>query len=202
MKIIFFDFDGVIVDSFSMCYEISNIIRPSTADEYRAMYEGNIYHALVKRPAARPDIDFFDEYAPRLAKHKPMEGVARDIEELAEEHILVIVSSTTSRIIEDFLKEHGLRGHFKEILGSDVERSKSKKIKNILEAYEVLPEHSIFITDTLGDIKEAAECNVKSIGVTWGFHSKGKLEEGGKHVVAILGEEESIAGSVKKHFRN
>lgn len=198
MKIVFFDFDGVIVDSFSMCYEISNMIRPSTSDEYKSMYEGNIYHALAQREGGRTDIDFFDEYIPRLAKHIPIAGVARDIEELSKDHTLIIVSSTVSKIIEDFLIEHNLRGHFKEILGSDVERSKVKKVRNSLLSHGVEPKNALFVTDTLGDIKEAAECDVKSIAVTWGFHNAEKLKEGDPYM--IVDSHDGIGDAVRRYF--
>ena len=35
-----------------------------------------------------------------------------------------------------------------------------------------------FITDTLGDIKEANKVGIESIGITWGYQDKAKLQKG------------------------
>lgn len=42
MKVILFDFDGVIVDTFSLCYRIIKTRDAITEDAYRARFEGNI----------------------------------------------------------------------------------------------------------------------------------------------------------------
>jgi len=59
-----------------------------------------------------------------------------------------------------------------------VHESKVHKIKLLLEKYSMSPENTIFVTDTLGDIKEAQECNVPTLAVTWGFHARETLEKG------------------------
>ena len=41
----------------------------------------------------------------------------------------------------------------------------------------------IFITDTLGDIREAAQVAIPAIGVTWGFHPRARLEKGNPLVI-------------------
>ncbi len=48
MKVILFDFDGVVVDTFSFCYRIMNSRDSISEDVYRAKFEGNINDALKK----------------------------------------------------------------------------------------------------------------------------------------------------------
>ncbi len=180
MKIILFDFDGVIVDTFSFCYRIIDSRDSLSESEYRARFEGNINAAPKKTPQdpnAKP-FDFQGQYLTELLNCQPNKEIKTVIQELAKDHTLIIISSTISPSIAQYLEVIGLRGCFAEILGNDVEKSKVKKIQSVLERYAVKPMETVFITDTLGDIKEASECGVRSIGVTWGYHSKETLEQG------------------------
>lgn len=184
MKVILFDFDGVIVDTFSFCHRISNMRSPVTEDEYRARFEGNINDALKKvhRDSANP-FDFFSKYIPELMLCRPNMELADIIKTLARDHVLIIISSTISQPIAGFLELHGLKGLFNEILGNDVEKSKVKKIQDVLERYGIKPSETVLITDTLGDIREADVCGVRSIAVTWGYHPVETLELGNPYKV-------------------
>ncbi len=178
MKIIFFDFDGVIADTFSACFDIINARETLSADEYRARFEGNINLAIRKTPADQPPFDFFAEYNPKLMTCQPNPDIVAAIKTLAGESTLIIVSSTISSSISKYLEFFQIKDYFKEILGNDIDKSKVKKINDILARYEVAPGNTVFITDTLGDIREATECQVKSIGITWGFHPRETLQKG------------------------
>jgi phosphoglycolate phosphatase len=91
-----------------------------------------------------------------------------------------------THLINEILDREDLSSYFTEILGSDVHTSKSEKIKKLIEKYNITSKDAIYITDTLGDIKEAEGCGVKSIAVTWGFHDRKTLEKG--NPVAIIDE--------------
>jgi beta-phosphoglucomutase-like phosphatase (HAD superfamily) len=46
-KIVLFDFDGVIVDSFKPAFEVQKMIRPGinfSEDDYRKFFEGNVFN--------------------------------------------------------------------------------------------------------------------------------------------------------------
>lgn len=185
MKVILFDFDGVIVDTFSFCYRIMNSRDAISEDFYRTKFEGNINDAF-KKPEQNPDakpFDFYGQYNPELMARQPNEEVVKVIKELVRNHTLIIISSTISSSIEQFLEVHGLADAFKEILGNDVEKSKVKKINDVLQRYGIKSTETVFITDTLGDIKEANVCGVKSIAVTWGYHSSTTLEKGSPYKI-------------------
>lgn len=185
MKIILFDFDGVIVDTFSFCHRISNMKSPVTEEEYRARFEGNINDAIKQReprPTTTP-FNFFEKYTPELLLCQPNPELTQVIQTLAREYTLIIISSTISQSIAEFLDLHHLRGYFKEILGNDVEKSKIKKIQDILQRHNIPPSETVFVTDTLGDIREAEACDVRSIAVSWGFHSIETLEKGNPYKI-------------------
>lgn len=186
MNVILFDFDGVIVDSFSFCYRIIHTRDDITEEEYRTRFEGNINDAPKKpaqNTASTTPFDFFGQYTKELLLQQPHQEIIPVIQKLAQNHTLIIISSTISSPIASFLELHNLKHYFKEILGNDVEKSKVKKIQDVLQRYNIQPSETILITDTLGDIREASQCGVKSIAVTWGFHSKETLEKGQPHQI-------------------
>ena len=174
-KVVIFDFDGVITDTFDFCYQIHNTNSPTTEDEYRSKFEGNINDALKN---SKPIPDFWNLYTPKLLECKPKGGVEDVIRSLSKKYTLVVVSSTTSSAIKSFLQKFNLDKCFNEILGNDVDHSKVKKLQMVLSKYNLSPTDTIFITDTLGDIKEGKHCGIKSVAVTWGYHPIETLQKG------------------------
>ncbi|MDD5290267.1 MAG: HAD hydrolase-like protein [Patescibacteria group bacterium] len=180
-RFVLFDFDGVIMNSFQVAFEVNKMICPFLDENtYRKLFEGNINdwedptngHAKE----CRRDIDFFTEYIPRMKKEvQIVSGIKEVITELEKDYILIIISSTITSPIQEFLKERGLAKHFTQILGNDVHKSKIEKIRMVFEKYNIGPNDCVFITDTLGDVREASQVGVKSIGVTWGFHKSETL---------------------------
>lgn len=184
VKFILFDFDGVIADSFELAFEINTHMCPNiTKEDYRKLFEGNIYHnelpERVHSDLCNHDIDFFDEYIPEM-KHKVRMFPSIDtvVTELGETYTLVVISSTPSGPIAEFLKRHDLEQCFIKIMGKDVHTSKVEKIQMVFDAYAVHNKDCVFITDTLGDIEEAAKKGVGAIAVTWGFHDRATLKKG------------------------
>ena len=158
---ILFDFDGVIADSFRPAFEIQKMIYPHlTEDIYRKRFEGNINDweepINVHTEECRHDIDFFTEYIPRMKKEvQIVPGMKEVVFELEKSYTLVVISSTITSPIQEFLEGHDLANHFAQIMGNDVHKSKVKKMKMVFEKYGVAAKDCIFITDTLGDIHEA-----------------------------------------------
>lgn len=171
---VLFDFDGVIADTFTMNYEVSRSFDASlTEDEYRARFLGNINNYRSwgdEEEKKRHDDAFFSRYLPRLLEAEIYPEMAAVVKGLAKDHLLFVVSSTLSAPIEGFLKREGLDRCFSGIYGNDVHRSKVEKIKMILSGHSLDPSRCVFVTDTVGDIREARKCGVDSIAVPWGFH--------------------------------
>ncbi len=181
MKYILFDFDGVIADSFDSALEINQMIYPHrTEEEYRKLFEGNIYDTLNNvtshTEACRSDIDFMTEFSNRMENTIQLFfGLKEVIIELSKNHSLVIISSTTSAPIQKFLQANNLDTYFAWILGCDVHKSKVEKIKMVFSKYSIGPEDCVFVTDTLGDINEARKLGVRAIAVTWGYGTLNSL---------------------------
>lgn len=200
-KIVLFDFDGVLVDSFELSYQAAREAgAPVTRERQRKLFEGNLFESLkgLKNLSADHEEQYYKTYTPRLFETAPMEGIAEVLEELGEVYQLVLVSSTISSPIQGYLGMHGLARHFDWVMGGDVHKSKTVKIQMVLKEYKAKSGDCVFITDTLGDMREAAKCEVRSIGVTWGFHEKERLQKG--DFFALVDRMEDLPPAVHSFF--
>jgi HAD superfamily hydrolase (TIGR01509 family) len=203
-KFILFDFDGVIADSYEAAFEVERLICPDITETiYRRRFEGNIndwedpMHGHTG--ACRHDISFFDEYIPRMKERvKVVPGIEKVIEELAKSNTLIIISSTITSPINDFIESHGMTKYFTEVMGNDVHKSKVEKIKMVFEKHDASPKDCIFITDTLGDMREAEKTGVGAIGVSWGFQHKETLAKG--NPFRIVDNPHGVLSAVSDYF--
>jgi phosphoglycolate phosphatase len=189
MKLFLFDFDGVIVDSLAV-YEktvkdnLQKINQPivKSREEFLELFEDNFYESLKNRGI---DLDVFMKAAEdilaqvRITDMKPFPDIAPVIEELHRNHCLIVISSNDNASIKEALDFFNYDNYFKEILGSDFMFSKKGKILYAAKKYGVEPQDIYYIGDTTGDIKEGKQAGVKTVGVTWGWHSKEKMAASG-----------------------
>ncbi len=177
-KVVIFDFDGVIVDSFDAALKVAQMQRPAlTAQSYKEKFKGNIGKATYAEVLESPHIDFQTEYKKELLRLQIDEKKKKVLRLLSLEFDLHIISSTNSQSIKDFCEMQGVSECFADILGFDIEPSKVNKFRMIFDTYNLLPNDVAFVTDTVGDIEEARKANVGTIiAVTDGFHSREELE--------------------------
>jgi phosphoglycolate phosphatase len=185
MKLFLFDFDGVLVDSLDV-YEktvtdcLKDIQQPliRSREEFLELFEDNFYESLKNKGV---DLDAFMKTGEdilaqvKIKDMKPFPAVAQVIEELHKNHCLVVVSSNDYNAIKEALELFNYDGYFREILGSDFMFSKKEKILYAAKKYNVALQDIYYIGDTTGDIKEGKQAGVKTVGVTWGWHSKEKM---------------------------
>ena len=200
MKLILFDFDGVLANTEEICYQIHAVKNKDlTWKRFQEYSLGNfheIYGKAVKEGLHIEPDDFFGSYKKALEVITIHDILHDSILSLATDYRLAIISSADSSYINDFLAREDLLKCFSDVLGADIHRSKIFKIRSVLGKYNLTPENAVFITDTLGDIKEANECGVQSIGVTWGLHDRSILEKG--KPLKIIDNPQDLVKAVKE----
>ena len=185
-KFVLFDFDGVIANSYAVARETAQkMCARITDEEYRGLFEGNVYerHEAFLSPEHGPEcdhgMDWFSVFTPAFEERaKLFSGMREVIEKLSHSYVLIVVSSTLTSPIQGFLEKHHIGRYFSEVMGADVHTSKHEKIKMVFEKYGTSAPECIFITDTLGDMREAEAAGMRAIGVSWGFHTKETLMKG------------------------
>lgn len=179
IKSIIFDFDGVLVDSYQIAYKIAERIYPGlTQKEYKKMFNENYYQYEHKR---RPDIsiNFFKEYLKHEDKLIVDNQDQTNLEMLSKKNFLSINSSNINYVLQRVLENNNVLSFFSKLYGSDVEKRKTKKFKMLFKDLQIEPNQCLFIADTVGDILEAKDVNVKSLAYVGNrsYHSKNQLKK-------------------------
>lgn len=178
-----FDFDGVLVNTLQFWFKLHKQYNSDfTWEHFEEMSHGNFLDSqkkmLHEKSYVWPD-KYEESYIEMLNTVFTIEDILRNtIFKLHEKYTISIVSSSSAKIISDFINKEKLENAIEEILGYEIHTSKSIKINSLLKKYNIVPADAVYITDTLGDINEALECDVRSIGVTWGLHKRETLEQG------------------------
>ena len=185
MKLFLFDFDGVLVESLEL-YEkavslsLARMNKPLTRgrEEFLELFEGNFYESLVKKGV---DLDEFMAVSVDLlaqvdySEMKPITPMVAVIEHMQQNNILLVISSNNSQTIQTALEKFKFKDYVEKVLGSDFLLSKKDKMLFAKEEYQIVPKDIYYIGDTTGDIREGRAAGVKTVGVTWGWHSKEKM---------------------------
>jgi len=184
-NLLLFDFDGVLADSLDLYAEAVArcLLRIGTPivknrEDYLALFEGNFYESMAAKGV---DLAAFagaaKEILPGLDYDamKPFDGLIPVLEALRKENLLVVISSNGFRTISRMLDLFGFDRFFEGILGSDFLFSKKEKIAHALAKFGIDRRRTFYIGDTTGDILEAREAGVRTVAVTWGWHSREKL---------------------------
>jgi len=190
--IIMFDFDGVVADSLEVyfdeftkaCHELG-FHRLNSREAFLRLFEGNVIRQLFWAGFPMYRIRrLLRTFAPRIAEAQrrvsPFAEMPEVVRDLAAVYPVYVITSNATDTILDFLLRHNICG-IRDVLGSDKERSKVKKIRSIMRRHPGLT--PCYIGDTKGDIREARHAGAVPIAVAWGWHTVAKLLEGKPEVV-------------------
>lgn len=196
-KVILFDYDGTILDTFGEYakeyVKIAHLfgIKKNTKEDFKNLYENNLSESLAELGVEGERlIEFIYKLRePYMHDHgllNVFNGMKEVISTLSKKHDVFVITSNLTHIIEGSIKHHRITG-IKEVIGGDIEMSKVKKINSIKKKYKGYEIY--YIGDTIGDVKEAKQAEVKSIAVTWGYHSRESLKKVGADYVVDKPEE-------------
>jgi phosphoglycolate phosphatase len=182
-----FDFDGTVADSFAESLLSYNRVAPrlrlppareEDVPNLRRMSAGKLLQALGipmwKLPrlmiAVRADLhDHFHSVG-------PIPGVAQALGELARAGChLAIVTSNSEENVRNFLDRHGI-GDFQTIVAGASIFGKGTRLRRLLKTPAVDRKSSVYVGDTVPDIRAAREAGTAAVAVTWGFSDKLPLQ--------------------------
>ncbi|HEY9779621.1 MAG TPA: HAD-IA family hydrolase [Leptolyngbyaceae cyanobacterium] len=189
IKIIFFDFDGTIADTFNTLVGITNQLAVNFG--YKPLGEEEL--AQIKNLSSRQIIKYSgisifkfplllakikSELREEIYNVKAFPEIESALLELKNQvGKIVILSSNSKENILAFLETNNLQNSFDFIYTEAALFSKSKVINRILKQENIKPEESIYVGDETRDIDAAKRSRVKAIAVSWGFNSQQILAE-------------------------
>ncbi len=195
---VFFDLDGVLVDSrvpFARSVNgalTSHGLSPRPEHELH-QYLGPPLHltfrALVNdEPLVQP---YVDSYRTRYRKMAASEtvvfpGVREILEGLVDKVPLLVATSKPRALAEPLLDALNLRRFFAAVIGPGLDSENERKAVTVGRAMQELPANArpVMVGDRKHDVAAAHEHDIRAIGVLWGIGSEAELRTAGADAIA------------------
>lgn len=204
LKLIAFDFDGVIVDSLNHNIEITNktclehgCLKGISIADLQEIDEMSFNAVAVimglPQDKFKPCLEEINrQLVATYEGLQPFPGICNVIKRLDISGISsIIVTHNTEYAVNSFLKKHDIFSNFKLVYGAETEGEKAEKLAKALKELSIQPDEVVMIGDSVGDIQSSIAAGVVPLGVEWGFQNAEKLSRAG--AVKILKKPEDIA---------
>ena len=196
-KLLIFDMDGVIFNSGAIAAKYIKERYPEiTKPEEQALLKGNFHEEFTKLKLLYPErIETNEEVSARRLKYSqdklqaPLyEGMKDLLIGLRKEgHPITLNTSAANDNCIPLLKQNDILRLFDFLATKEVSKSKVEKFLMIQEKYGVETKEILFITDTLGDVREANLADIPTVAVTWGAHDRDYFtQEENKNLIGII----------------
>ena len=188
-KVILFDFDGTIADTYEAVADITNQL--STEFGYKALDTEE--QSLLKNLSSREifklsEISIFklpflvrrvrSELSKEIGELLPIEGLTQILLELKKQgYILGVVTSNIKENVDIFFKSNNLSYLFNYVYSCTSIFGKHRIINQVIREHQLNRSDVIYVGDETRDIRSARKSNVGIVAVSWGFNSEIALKE-------------------------
>lgn len=198
IKVVVFDFDGVLVDSNEAWAEIFNkaansagVKKDFTYDDIKPHY-GKPYVEVFKsaHPRFRHDSGVMEAMYSNFIKLASKDdfsnsfgtiaGMKSSLRELRKKYKLAVGSGNCRRLLEKFLKQLGLIEYFEMVISADdVEKGKPypDMLIKVIEHFGIKPSEGVYVGDSEADIICAKRAKMRSVAVMTGALSREQAED-------------------------
>lgn len=182
-KVIVFDFDGTLADTYDTFVEIANNLsdefgyKPVDREEQERLKSLSARDLIRQAEISPLKIPFVLKRVKSELNHKikdlnPIPGMPHCLQQLKNQgYSLGIITSNAEENVLDFLKIHNLEQLFSFIYAGTTLFGKHKIINKLLNEQQLLPDDVIYVGDETRDINSAKKSNISVVAVTWGFNS-------------------------------
>jgi phosphoglycolate phosphatase len=187
VKAVLLDWDGTLWDVLGFMLETYTDvfetfgIKPWTREQYREKFRHD-WRDMLDDMGLTPYADYLiQHWEEKIATERPLaypwvNGFEKD---LGKEYLLGVVSSAPRKPLIRELDRNGIVGGMKVIVsGDDFQERKPSPIP-LLYACSVLsvtPTECVYVGDMVEDIQACKKAGMPVIAVTWGLHSRSRLE--------------------------
>lgn len=208
-RLVIFDLDGTLLDTIGDLAAACNTVLerrgfPCHTYEQYCGFVGNGVMRLVERALPEADrtpetvaavrADFVKHYTEYINRYtKPYEGIPELLAELTRRGVRMAVASNKFQAGTEKLVRLYFPGvAFDPVLGQrpDVPlKPDPAVVVEILALTGVARDEVLYVGDSGVDMQTATAAGVRSVGVTWGFRTRGELEQSGAHHVVDTPDE-------------
>lgn len=207
-KVIIFDFDGTIADSFPIVVDVINEFAEQKGlekfseqriAELRDLTASQIFSSLN---ISKIEMLFFvkkfkKKVNEKISSIKTIKDITLNIHELKKEgNKLGIVTSNSTKNVKEFLKNNNA-DIFDFIYSDAGVFGKDKILKRLLGKCDIKTEDVLYIGDEVRDIEAAKKAGIKIVAVSWGYNSRKILIENNPDYI-IDSPNELVGGKYEK----
>lgn len=188
-KVVMFDFDGTIADTYNAIANITNQL--SSEFGYKALSQEELL--LLKNLSSREivkisEISIFKipflvrrvrtELSKEIADLSPIENIIPVLFELRNRgYTLGIITSNALENVKIFLRKNQLDSLFKYVHSSTSIFGKHRIINQVIKNNRLKKDNVLYVGDETRDIRSARRSNIGVAAVSWGFNSAKILQE-------------------------
>jgi phosphoglycolate phosphatase len=211
-KLLIFDFDGTIADTFDAGVMILNKLavefgfrplHPKDLERVRDMRTRQLMKFLdiPTRKMSRIARRGSEELYACIHSIQPLPGMPEALRELQTlGFALGIITSNTEVNVQIFLRSHGLEV-FDFVRCSSKLLGKARMIRSVIRGQHVRAADILFVGDETRDIEAAKKAGIRIAAVTWGYNSRRSLEamkpdfvfENPQELIALLAEQTHLS---------
>lgn len=183
VKVIIFDFDGTIADTYNTFVEIVNELsgefgyKPVTSEDLERLKKLSSIEIIKQSEISLIQIPFLlkrvkSKLIPQIGTLKTFSGLKTCLYQLLKQgYTLGILTSNDQDNVKQFLEKNNLPTVFDFIYSGTSLFGKHKIINQIMKQYNLNREEIIYVGDETRDISAAKASQIKIIAVGWGFNS-------------------------------
>lgn len=190
-KVVIFDFDGTIADTFDLSLDMINSflskfgIKKVDVNKVRSFQKKFLSRGLI-RVLKFPfwlilhfSIGVFQRRLQKKVKDiKVFDNIPEILEELKEKNIRVgIVTNNLKKTVKKFLVNNSLESRFEFIYSSKLVLAKTHAFKKVFKKYNINKKDVIYVGDEVRDIGACQDAGIAIISVCWGYDIKESLAE-------------------------
>lgn len=180
---VFFDFDGVLVDSTAIKTEAfrqlfqaygKGVVRQvithhqqhggiSRVEKIRHIHQHVLGRSLREQEVAEWAARYSSLVVEQVVACRWIAGAEKFLQEMSGSIPLFVISGTPEEELVEIVQRRGMDRYFKAIHGSPVR--KPEHVRNLLDRYCLDPAHCLFVGDAMTDYLAARETGVPFIGI-------------------------------------
>lgn len=206
-KAIIFDMDGVVFDTMGVSMATVIGQYPGlTPERYREVLCGNFHEeikktGIPKKYETEEDIKNRQQQYTEIKSKRPMfEGIRELLEKIHKlGYIIVLNTSAFNRNTLPILEYSKVSHLFDFVATAEISKSKTEKFDIVANKYNLDKKDILFVTDTLGDVREADAAGIFTVAVMWGAHDKSFFErEQHSNLIGIVNSVKELDKFIEK----